>query len=786
MKGSRPLTSGSSSEDIDEELGMTRDDQPTVFHNTVKSKARKSAKVVSDSEEHSQINRISAYTSRQKMLDAASGSDDEADAVAHGKHGKHYLTTRWAIDAENSFSIVFLMAARKLDFIVLLLLRMLPAGVLFLLYWWLWYNSDWKNMYPLTGLEDGRETDIKYRFYFSWMNDKVMETPWEEIKTPQQMYDYIVSIWTVELGRDFAVIFLVNVCIFLPQMVQATKALVSTGLLFTFSENADTGCKWTIRLAAFATFIFDKMMCSYAAFGLSLYTAVFFSGDSLINVVVNSFALGFINEIDDGLIKIYIFVRYSNSSLLIGISDVKFKADWEKVEKHFGKGSAKLALLKEYRSGKKKKMSDVTKQQALDLEEEAYWGTNFSTKKIIEDALSYVDAKDPDWAAFSMMEMLTGKKRGLGIQNGRPPMKNLLFPPIETMGTTCRVSIGFFNMMDVYADDKEERVDDKHKMKQWADVFRDEEWIRALTHQQRMKLIQFYPEETQRFSYVDEDFPCAKINEWVTPDHLTTLYLMLKTSSSVRKLVLGDEKLKDYYLNMIRNAVKENRHVTELVFSTAPENPEGDAENVRSDALAKILKANDAVRCVRFRNGCTTQGCQVICAALKNNLGVTELDLSTNPNFDEHAASAIAEYIDGNERLTKLAVNRNINLGEEGFRKLAPSLKTNTTLQRLRLCFNQFKSGGAEILAEVLAENRSLQYVTFHGNTVTLSGLQTLVKALQHNKTLRELTIDDFGGKAGTSSYDGQLCDEASDSGTVNEIIPKTLKAKIVFYKAAD
>lgn len=198
------------------------------------------------------------FGNRGKTLSRASFDTDcdDPDCGDEEHVDTHYATTRLAISADNPFAIMFVMAQSPLDMIVIEFIRCISIIVNSLLIWWLVNNSQ--ELFPLQGESSRPETDIKFRLFFTYNGDRTLAT------------------WI----RDGAAITLVSMSLFLPSLSTTLESWKRFCRVCKFTSNIGSCYKWKLRSAAFFCFIVDQIFCPIFAFTLSMFVALFHSGDS--------------------------------------------------------------------------------------------------------------------------------------------------------------------------------------------------------------------------------------------------------------------------------------------------------------------------------------------------------------------------------------------------------------------------------------------------------------------------------------------------------------------------
>ena len=129
-----------------------------------------------------------------------------------------------------------------------------------------------------------------------------------------------------------------------------------------------------------------------------------------------------------------------------------------------------------------------------------------------------------------------------------------------------------------------------------------------------------------------------------------------------------------------------------------------------------------------------------LAAALAENTTLQSLRLEFNnigPVGAEHIGIALAE----NKTLQSLDLGYN-KIGPDGTRHIGAALTKNETLQSLDLCANNIDSVGAEHIGLALAQNKSLQSLDLGCNNIGRDGARHIGAALEKNTTLQSLSLD--------------------------------------------
>ncbi|HJD55253.1 MAG TPA: hypothetical protein LFW21_01065 [Rickettsia endosymbiont of Pyrocoelia pectoralis] len=114
----------------------------------------------------------------------------------------------------------------------------------------------------------------------------------------------------------------------------------------------------------------------------------------------------------------------------------------------------------------------------------------------------------------------------------------------------------------------------------------------------------------------------------------------------------------------------------------------------------------------------------------------TTLKFYANQIGDE-GTKLIADSLKANSTLTTLDLGIN-QIGAKGVKLIADSLKVNSTLTKLDLVINKIKDEGAKLIANSLEVNSTLTNLCLVGNKIGDATLKTINEYLKKNKTIAE------------------------------------------------
>jgi hypothetical protein len=145
--------------------------------------------------------------------------------------------------------------------------------------------------------------------------------------------------------------------------------------------------------------------------------------------------------------------------------------------------------------------------------------------------------------------------------------------------------------------------------------------------------------------------------------------------------------------------------------------------------------------------------CANICAVLKSNTCLEELDLSKNLlGKDENLNLVKPSFVTGGESLALLLLNGDCPIKKlvlhwnmirlDGARDLCNAVHYNKHLTHLDLSYNAIGTQGAEILGKCLLDNTVLRTLNVSNNSIDGIGCFTLCVGVNESTTLTELVLD--------------------------------------------
>ncbi|KAK3836969.1 MAG: hypothetical protein JOS17DRAFT_732673 [Linnemannia elongata] len=234
----------------------------------------------------------------------------------------------------------------------------------------------------------------------------------------------------------------------------------------------------------------------------------------------------------------------------------------------------------------------------------------------------------------------------------------------------------------------------------------------------------------------------------------------LELNSTLERLNIGNDRMggNGEVVKALAEGLAKNKGLVRLDMENKGLGGHGGGDDGEGSvkALAQALEKNTDLQELNLaRNKLTDQDIDVICKALANHRGLRVLDLSLN-SFGEHGTRAIATLLAGDSTSEVGVGLREIDLSdneltEEGGMAIGQALKTNKTLQRLRMSSSMdpplpVEEGDEDKLQwdhDLAALNEPLSpdqeaEIRSDGDAV----LEMLSESLKHNNTLQEIWMD--------------------------------------------
>ena len=198
------------------------------------------------------------------------------------------------------------------------------------------------------------------------------------------------------------------------------------------------------------------------------------------------------------------------------------------------------------------------------------------------------------------------------------------------------------------------------------------------------------------------------------------------------------------------NEIREGcKLVTKISTSCTPGNIEEDVwshyeydDDLLVMCLSECLKEDD-IQELYINPDISDDGAAAISDALKTNNSLQILKMSYN-NITSKGAKLIAEAIKVNKTLQVLDIHDN-NISDDGAAAISDALKSNNSLQILTMSYNNITSEGAKSIAEAIKVNTTLHTLHLGQSDINdaVSFNMSVLTAVYHNNTLMELTLPD-------------------------------------------
>lgn len=163
--------------------------------------------------------------------------------------------------------------------------------------------------------------------------------------------------------------------------------------------------------------------------------------------------------------------------------------------------------------------------------------------------------------------------------------------------------------------------------------------------------------------------------------------------------------------------------------------------NDTSDLLKRLQRNDPTLSIINLHHArIGNSGVKRLAQAISNNTHVVVLFLNGN-DIGSSGCEALAACLSNKKsRIRMLFMSYNA-IGTVGASALATALKTNTSLQVLKLASNGIGDVGAQAFGEALAVNRHLETLVLDSNTVGPVGMQAMANGIAHNSTLETLDV---------------------------------------------
>ena len=149
-----------------------------------------------------------------------------------------------------------------------------------------------------------------------------------------------------------------------------------------------------------------------------------------------------------------------------------------------------------------------------------------------------------------------------------------------------------------------------------------------------------------------------------------------------------------------------------------------------------------------------------VCAALRENQVITNLDLSYN-NFAARGCVAIAEALETNGRIKELSLRGN-NMGDMGALRLSETIGKSAKMTKLDVSDNGIGESGGSALGGLISTSRPLKQADFSWNSVRSVGAKAIAEGLKLSSLVRLNLAWNGLGDGGADAMGGALKENAS------------------------
>lgn len=216
---------------------------------------------------------------------------------------------------------------------------------------------------------------------------------------------------------------------------------------------------------------------------------------------------------------------------------------------------------------------------------------------------------------------------------------------------------------------------------------------------------------------------------------ITALTQALRVNACLKTLDLSSNKLGDAGATAIASTLEVNQTLTSLNLYS------NEIETKGATIISEALRSNRALTSLNLDHNNIFAAAGALAEALKVNLGLQKLDISSN-GIGDKGATLIARGLKSNTKLLALDMSNN-PIGDKGVVDLAACLKGNSTLQVLKLSNIDIKDEGAATLASMIKSNEALLTIVLTSNAITDKGAAAILKTLKANKGVESCQLFD-------------------------------------------
>jgi hypothetical protein len=200
-----------------------------------------------------------------------------------------------------------------------------------------------------------------------------------------------------------------------------------------------------------------------------------------------------------------------------------------------------------------------------------------------------------------------------------------------------------------------------------------------------------------------------------TTDLNKKIFQSLKSSTTLRTLLIRNMPLVLEDIHALFSAIKDNNSIESFILSTGTQVDQKGAEILR-----EILQTKKNITTLNLiNNSITDQICQYIAEGLKNNQTLRSLDLSEN-QISAGGIIAICNSLKTNWSLKNLVLCDNPGFSFPALTALKDMLASNTTIRRLWIsnCYQPREENEVDLICSGLKLNESLTFVDIYSSDI--------------------------------------------------------------------
>ena len=209
-------------------------------------------------------------------------------------------------------------------------------------------------------------------------------------------------------------------------------------------------------------------------------------------------------------------------------------------------------------------------------------------------------------------------------------------------------------------------------------------------------------------------------------------------SSKLRELDMYETGINDPDFECLSSYIHSTTSLHELIVGR------NDISVESIDSLCKALSTNSSMRSLDM-NGChlTTSHCVCLGQLLRHPIHckIEKLYLDSC-SLTSDGVGEVMSGLSDNHTLRVLNLTYNNQIRSEGAVTIATMLKTNSSLETLRLDWCSIDSSGGVELGRALERNKTLRVLWLSANTLGDDGVRGLIVGLENNSSLEQLMLD--------------------------------------------